>query len=102
MKRKKILADYTREWLNNKGFQSDATYFSSVLVTQADHNIWTEGEITIRDCHNSITIEATFHNKKQLDNSVAKIDKLIEALKQTKASIKDGHLKYIKAKKKKR
>ncbi len=72
MSKKKIQFSY-REFLNKAGFHQDAL----ILIESGFRG---RNQLQISDCSNSIFLRIEHHNKLEFDNSIYKLDILINGL----------------------
>jgi hypothetical protein len=73
-----------RQWLNELGFHGHA--FIVAVVCKAD-DYGTDSELTIGDCSRTISLQFDGHSRAQMDNSVRKLDRLIDVLTRFRAAL---------------
>lgn len=92
---------YTRRFLNHKGHHSTAFILSHVMLENAkSEHPWLEAELKIGDCDRQITLSIDACRSDELQNTLHKLDVLIDTLKETKKAIKMANRDYQKIKNK--
>jgi len=70
-------AYWKRKWLNRKGHHSIAFIYATVCPRA---KAWMDADITLSDCGKQITLDFCAHDKSGFNNSLRKLDILIETL----------------------
>lgn len=81
--------------LNKPGNFSTAAVAIKIVVEVNDRWVTDEYSLNISDCNKSISLEIPYAKPEQLDNSLHKIDILLEGLMAAKDAISKAHTRYI-------
>lgn len=95
MSKPKHQVHFSKRFLNKDGFMSDASIFSSVLI-QTGYQVTEYLELKIRSCNDSVSLELTLEDEgcgdNSFENSLYKIDSLIQELALLKVKLKEGKI----------
>ena len=90
MKDKTIFS--VRKFLNKKGFHSNAFIFGEITKSisnsknkktgKVKENVWRDAELKVADCDRIVSLSMDFHTIGLANNSIYKLDLLIETLKE--------------------
>lgn len=82
---------YLRKFLNKKGFHSNAFIFAEIRRTTKEgrktNSIWHDIDLKISDCDKIVNLSIDLHNIRNANNSIHKLNILINSLKSFKSSL---------------
>lgn len=82
---------YIRKFLNKAGYHSSAFVFGEITKSiskskkktgKVKENIWRDAELKIADCDRIVSLSMDFHTVGLANNSIYKLDVLIDSLKE--------------------
>ena len=78
-----------KDFLNKNFFESDASIFSNVQFVEesGEEKEWVFAELKIRDCNKAVSLNLNSSNKEKYENSLYKLDTLIEHLTDLRSAI---------------
>lgn len=78
-----------KDFLNKDFFESDASIFSNVQFVEGveEEKDWIYAELKIRDCNKAIALNLNSSSKEKYENSLYKLDTLIEHLTELRSAI---------------
>lgn len=84
--------------LNKPGFHSVSAIAYRVTVSKGygSKKWWTSGSLQISDCTRAIELDLDASTKEQLENSMYKLDTIIQMCEQAKKDIQTAHDKAVK------
>jgi hypothetical protein len=84
--------------LNKPGQFSTAAVAARITVERGSHWVSDDYELAISDCHKSIRLEIPFAKAEDAENSVHKVDVLIDALVRVREAIITAHQRHTEIK----
>jgi len=78
---------YLRKFINKKGFHSNAFIFGEITKSvsktkRGKESVWRDCELKISDCDRIVSLSMDLHSIAIANNSIYKLDVLIESLKE--------------------
>ncbi len=88
----------SKAFLNQDGFHSDASICYEISVEQSNskHKPWANCSLSIRDCTDRVNLELDIHSESSMDNTIYKIDTMMEYLRKVKREIKIARREFEK------
>lgn len=97
MKDKSKTIHNRKAFLNKNGFHSDANILTKIVTCEREGSSSVYADVTIKDCHYKVSLSVDIYTKKDYDNTIYKIRKLISELELFKENVEYAREWYIEA-----
>lgn len=82
------------DFLNKRGYHSDASIFSKLVVSADKKFSEQEFELSIRDCSKQISLAIYAYSEEEMQNVLYKLDTLIDHLSELRSSYESAYRMY--------